>query len=185
MLSNPSFVTSVLIDHTYDPILTNNILQSGTVIASGSTYFYSVYLTAGTIIQKCDVHIIVVGTTQNIQTSLYDFQADLIISFGVNSALSSASFNTMTASSPVTIATSGFYYIAFKTIYSGATTPKFSMLIPPTGSPSINFKTVSNNVGVIAIYRASSTATATVLTSNLPLMMLITPINNLVYITLS
>jgi len=173
-----------MVAHTYDPLYTNNT-GSTTIISSGGTYFYSVYLTAGLVIRYCDVYINLQGTTQTVETSLYSSTGTLTISFGTNSACTGTSYNKMTAGSAVTISTSGFYWIAFKSIHSGATLPKFAAMVKPTGSPLINFYQNFNNVSAINAFRACAIFTSVTLTGNLPLGRQVIPIEEIIYLTLS
>ena len=178
-----SFASNPIIAHTYDPLFTNNSTSTN-IIVSGSTYFYSVYLTAGLVIQKCSIYMAQAGTTQTIQSSLYNYLGQLIISFGTT-GVSSIQYSTMTAASAVTISTDGFYWIAMRSIHSGAVLPIFSAMVPPTPAPSLNFKTSFNNVSNIAPYRACSIQFSFPLTNNIPAAQLVLPENRIVYMALS
>lgn len=178
-----SFASNPIIAHTYDPLFTNNTTSTN-IIVSGSTYFYSVYLTAGLVIQKCDIYMTRAGTTQTIETSLYNYLGQLIISFGTT-GVASIQYATMTAASAVTISTAGFYWIAMRSIHSGAVLPIFAGMVKLTPAPNINFKQTFNNVSNIAPYRACSIQLSFLLTNNIPAARQVLPEENIIYLALS
>jgi hypothetical protein len=134
---------------------------SSATMTTGIIYYYAIYLTEGTILNRAGACVIS-GSTNNFRLALFSGTGNLLAYTGSISGTGTTFGplnSSITSLPPYTTSSTGFYYLAIQVT---GTSPSFSATnATASTAQAINYPNISDKTdGYLSYYRAATTTTA-------------------------